>query len=107
MGAQEIIKVDNILRLLITLAVVSSGFVTYKVWPLRERVSLAEQRIETMCENQKKIEKNQELCPTEKELKPVLEGIKKQLATHEATCEKLTETAANLEKALIRLESKL
>ena len=122
------IKADNVFRLVITIGLLLSGFVSYRVWPLRERLSLAEQKTQAIpeircglrdAENrlflaeqkitlvqtiQGDIKKKQEERPTEKELTPVLEGIQKQFEWQKLQNERHEAVCSELAKSVKDLE---
>lgn len=107
MTTKEVFSPDKLLHLLLTIAIIAGGFVTYRVWPLRERVSLAEQDIRTICKNQQDIKTNQDKRYTKDELNPVLENIKKQLEIHQKSCESLNTQIHDLSVLMARIEAKM
>jgi len=107
MTAKEAIGNGRLINFILSVAVILGGFVTYKMWPLRERVSIAEQRIETVCEQQKDLKADHKEFVTGKEIKPVLESIQRQLNEHTKICDKQNEQMAAISKLLIKIEVQL
>jgi len=87
--------------------IIIGGFITLRLWPIQERVSLAEGDIRSLCERTEGLQQDVEKRPTEKELTPVLESIQRQLNSHQKACEDLNKTIVSLEKIMVRIETKI
>lgn len=111
MTAREALGGGKLLNYIISMltigGIVIGGFITLRLWPIQERVSLAEGDIRTLCERTDGLQKDVDKRPTEKELTPVLESIQRQLNSHQKACEDLNKNISQLEKVIVKLETKL
>jgi exonuclease VII small subunit len=111
MTTRDVFGNGKLLTVLISLSIILGGFISYKIlpviMPLKERLAVAEQKLENIYGNQNRLADEHNKFVTTKELIPMLESIQRQLNAHQEACNEFNKLFSRFERVVARLESRL